>query len=146
MPGAAAEPSSVERRVLNPWGWQDAFGFVQAHEVTAPARTIFCAGQTSVDEDGRPLHAGDIRAQTARALDNLEVVLRDAGTTLADVVRLNYYTTDVAALLSAWDTVTARLAAGSCRPASTLLGVQALASPELMIEIEATAVVTPSAV
>jgi enamine deaminase RidA (YjgF/YER057c/UK114 family) len=137
--GAAG--ATVEHRVVNPWSWQDAFGFSQAHEIQGAGRTIFCAGQTSVDDEGRPLHAGDIRAQIERAFDNLEIVLEKAGARLADVARLNYYTTDVAALFGAWETVAGLLAARACRPASTLLGVHALAYPELLIEIEATAVV-----
>ena len=131
----------MERQVINPWPWQDAFGFVQASMVAGPGRLILCAGQISVDEQGAPLHAGDMRAQLARSLDNLETVLQQAGAGLDDVVRLNYYTTDVGALLGAWDTVTERLARGGCRPASTLLGVAQLAFPELLVEIEATAVV-----
>ncbi len=86
------------------------------------------------------MHTGDMRAQMALALDNLEAVLREAGLTLADVVRLNYYTTDVDALFGAYDSVMERLAGAGCRPASTLLGVARLAFPELLVEIEATAV------
>ena len=59
------------------------------------ARSCSCAGQTSVDPDGQPLHEGDVRAQVGQALDNLETVLREAGFALADVIRLNYYVTDV---------------------------------------------------
>ncbi len=83
-----------------------------------------------------------MRRQVICALDNLEEVLHAADSQLADVVRLTYYTTDVPALFDAWDLITERLAANDPRPASTLLGVQALAFPELLIEIEATAVVT----
>jgi enamine deaminase RidA (YjgF/YER057c/UK114 family) len=60
--------------------------------------------------------------------------------TLANVVRLNYYTTDVDAFFAAAEQLGPRLAAAGCRPASTLLGVTRLAFPELLIEIEATAV------
>ena len=81
-----------------------------------------------------------MRAQVGKALDNLEAVLRQAGLALADVARLNYYTTDVDAFLGAGDVWAARLAAAGCRPASTLLGVARLAFPELLVEIEATAV------
>lgn len=133
--------SAVGRRIINPWSWQDPFGFVQANEVTGASRTIFCAGQASVDEDGRPLHAGDMRGQTQRSLDNLEVVLTAAGAGLGDVVRLNDFTTDVGALLDTWETVVERLAQAQCRPASMLLGVQMLAFPELLVEIEATAII-----
>jgi enamine deaminase RidA (YjgF/YER057c/UK114 family) len=78
-------------------------------------------------------------AQIVQALDNVETVLREAGFNLSDVVRLNYYTTDVEAFIAAGPTLGQRLAAGNCRPASTLLGIARLAFPESMIEIEATA-------
>jgi enamine deaminase RidA (YjgF/YER057c/UK114 family) len=130
---------AVERRIVNPWAWQDAFGFVQANALRGVQRALVCAGQTAVDAEGRPVHPGDMAAQLGQALDNLEAVLGQAGFTLADVVRLNYYTTDVDALLGALEAVGPRLAAAGCRPASTLLGVTRLASPELLIELEATA-------
>jgi enamine deaminase RidA (YjgF/YER057c/UK114 family) len=82
---------------------------------------------------------GDIGAQLTQALDNLETVLAQAGSDLAHVVRLNYYTTDVDALLGVWPLIVQRLADN--RPASTLLGVSRLAFPEMLIEIEATALV-----
>lgn len=84
----------MERQIINPWTWQDQFGFVQAHALTG-GRTIHCAGQTSVDADGNPVHAGDMVAQVRQSLESLEVVLRESGCGLSDVVRLNYYTTDV---------------------------------------------------
>jgi enamine deaminase RidA (YjgF/YER057c/UK114 family) len=130
----------MERRTVNPWRWQDAFGFVQAEEVVGGQRTRYCAGQTSVDANGRPVHPGDMRAQLGQALDNLETVLREAGYTLADVVRLNYYTTNVDQFLAHHDVVAGRLAAAGCRLGSTLLGVARLAFPDLLVEIEATAV------
>jgi enamine deaminase RidA (YjgF/YER057c/UK114 family) len=132
----------VETRAVNPWTWQDQFGFSQAVEATGGQRVLLCAGQTSVDADGAPLHPGDMPAQAAQALDNLETVLKQAGMRLANVVRLNYYTTDVGAFLAAGaEVVGTRLAAaGGAAPASTLLGVAGLAFPELLLEIEATAV------
>jgi enamine deaminase RidA (YjgF/YER057c/UK114 family) len=126
-------------RAINPWKWQDAFGFSQAMEVPAGARWLVCSGQTSVDADGNPVNAGDMAAQLRQAFDNLETVLKGAGMTLADVVRLNYYTTDVAAYLQASGEVAQRFATGSPPPAGTLLGVAALFHPDILIEIEATA-------
>jgi enamine deaminase RidA (YjgF/YER057c/UK114 family) len=134
----------MTHRIVNPWSWQDAFGFVQAHEVSHGTRVVFCAGQTSVDENGGPLHPGDMAAQANQALDNLERVLADADLTLADVVRLNYFTTDVEAFIASAEHALPRLRAAGCRPASTLLGVQRLAFPELLVEIEATAVAVES--
>ena len=84
--------------------------------------------------------AGDMVSQFHRALDNLEIVLDKAGLTLSDVVRLNYYVTDIPAFLAAVPVVGERLKAARCKPASTLLGITRLAEPEWMIEIEATAV------
>jgi enamine deaminase RidA (YjgF/YER057c/UK114 family) len=129
----------VERKIINPWKWQDRFGFVQANSISAFENVLICAGQTATDAEGRPSHPGDMRAQLLMALDNLETVLRQAGYTLADVVRLNYYTTDVDSFFGSSEAVTNRLAQAGCKPASTLLGVQRLAFPELLVEIEATA-------
>ncbi len=130
----------MERRVINPWSWQDQFGFVQANELQGMQRVLICSGQASVDADGRPLHAGDMRAQVTQSLDNLETVLQAAGFTLADVVRLNIYTTDVDRMLEAFDVLASRMGGAGGRQASTLLGVTRLAFPENMVEIEATAV------
>lgn len=129
----------MEREIVNPWQWQDKFGFVQANALTGAARVVLCAGQTSSDADGNPVHPGDMSAQVGQALDNLETVLGQAGLGLGDVVRLNYYTTDIQAFFGASDVLAERFQAAGCRPASTLLGVAALAFPEFMIEIEATA-------
>lgn len=130
----------MERRIVNPWSWQDQFGFVQANEASGVERVLICSGQISVDADGQPLHEGDMGAQVAQAIENLETVLGEAGFALADVVRLNYYVTDVDAFISAGEVYGARLAEAGCRPASTLLGVSRLAAAQLMVEIEATAV------
>ena len=85
----------MERRVINPWSWQDQFNFVQANEVSDAQRMLICAGQTAIDDEGNPVHPGDMRAQVAQSLTNLETVLEKAGFELSDVVRLNYYTVDV---------------------------------------------------
>ncbi len=129
----------MERRILNPWKWQDQFGFVQANQISGAGRVIVCAGQTSSDVDGKPVHGGDMGAQLRQALDNLETVLGQAGLDLSSVVRLNYYTTDVDAFLASSGELIERMENAGCRPASTLLGVSRLAFPEFLIELEATA-------
>jgi enamine deaminase RidA (YjgF/YER057c/UK114 family) len=100
----------VERRTVNPWTWQDNFGYSQAIEVSGAQRTIFCAGQTSTDDEGSPVHPEDMHAQINYAFDNLETVLRESGAGLSDVVRLNYYTTDVDRFFEAHDAVVGRSA------------------------------------
>jgi enamine deaminase RidA (YjgF/YER057c/UK114 family) len=130
----------MERTAVNPWTWSVQFGFNQAELVEGTSKVLYCSGQTSVDADGAPQHPGDMAAQIALALDNLEAVLGEAGMTLANVVRLNFYTTDVDAYLANAEVVGARTGAAGIAPAGTLLGVARLAFPELMIEMEATAV------
>ena len=129
----------MDRQVVNPWTWQEQFGFVQANALGGPQRWLVCAGQAAVDEAGRPLHPGDMRAQLRQAFDNLETVLSQGGFTLADVVRLIVYTTDIDACFAAWDELSGRLSQAGCRTAMTLLGVTRLAFPENLVELEATA-------
>ena len=130
----------MDQRKVNPWKWQDQYGFSQGIEVSNASRVLYCAGQASVDDTGTPVHVGDMRKQIEQAFRNLETVLQASGFGLANVVRLNYYTTDVDAFLGASDVVGSRLTAAACQPSGTLLGVAKLAFPGLMIEIEATAV------
>jgi len=130
----------MEQKIVNPWTWQDRAGFSQAIETTGVQKVLYCAGQASISDDGKPLHPENMQAQILQCLDNLETVLKAAGYSLSNVVRLNYYTTNVDYLLSSYQSAIARLQQANCRPASTLLGVERLAYPELMIEIEATAV------
>lgn len=130
----------VNREIINPWSWQDKLGFVQANDISGYQRVLLCAGQTAMDADGQPVHKNDMRAQMTLVLDNLETVLSQAGLTLSNVMRLNYYTTDVDRFFNEYDVITTRLQNAECRPAATLLGVQRLAFPDLLVEIEATAV------
>lgn len=130
----------MKRTAINPWPWSVAFGFDQAELVEGHTRELIMSGQTSVDGDGVPQHAGDMAAQVVLALDNLEAVLAAADMTLANVVRLNIYTTDVDLFLQSYSELGERVAVSGARPASTLLGVARLAFPELMVELEATAV------
>ncbi len=130
----------MERTVVNPWPWSVSMGFNQGEVVSGVSRTLFCAGQTSVDADGAPQHGGDMAGQIGLALDNLEAVLQGADMSLADVVRLNIYTTDVDAFLEHYGVLAARVAAAGGAPPGTLLGVARLAYPELLVELEATAV------
>ena len=125
---------------INPWTWQDAYGFSQAVEIREARRLLVCSGQTSVDANGAPLHPGDLRAQLRQSLQNLQTVLAAAGLSWHHVVRLNYYTTNVAAYLAAADEVEVCFRGVGCKPAGTLLGVAALFHPDILIELEATAV------
>jgi enamine deaminase RidA (YjgF/YER057c/UK114 family) len=141
MPNDPSKGANVEQRKVNPWKWQDEYGFSQAVEASGSERVLYCAGQTSTGPDGESLHGDDMAAQTGQALDNLETVLSKAGMSLANLVRVNYYVTDVDRyLMEGAAVVGQRLGAGGVQPAATLLGVSRLAFPDLLIEIEATAV------
>jgi len=129
----------MEMTPINPWTWQDRLNFSQAVDVRGAERIVLIAGQTSVDPDGRPLHVGDMAGQLGRAFDNLETVLSQAGLTLANVVRLSYYVTDLAAFEGARHVIDARLGPLPVKPPGVLLGVVRLAHPDLLVEIEATA-------
>lgn len=130
----------MDIKAINPWAWQDPLHFAHAIDVQGSTRVLFCAGQTSVDPNGKVLHPGDMAGQLGRAFDNLETVLGRAGLTMANVVRLNYYVTDMKAFSKARSVIEARLGSLEAKPSGTLLGISQLAQPDLLVEIEATAV------
>jgi enamine deaminase RidA (YjgF/YER057c/UK114 family) len=129
----------MERTAVNPWSWSVKLGFDQAQLVEGHRRELICSGQDAVDANGNSQHPGDMAAQLGLALDNLEAVLADADMTLANVVRLNIYTTDVDTLLQHFTSLTERFEGTGERFASTLLGVARLAAPQLLVALEATA-------
>ena len=100
----------MERRIINPWTWQDEFGYVQANEVSGVQRTLYCSGQAANDAQGAAVLAGDMRGQITLAVDNLETLLAAAGFSVADIVRLNIYTTDVDQFFAHYDAFVGRLA------------------------------------
>jgi enamine deaminase RidA (YjgF/YER057c/UK114 family) len=124
---------------INPWPWSIKLGFDQAQLVEGHRRQLFCSGQDAVDADGNPQHPGDMAAQLEFALDNLQAVLAAADMTLANVVRLNAYTTDFDELLEHWPRLTDRFGDSDGRFATSLLGVAQLPA-QLLVMLEATAV------
>ncbi|MDI9901019.1 RidA family protein [Rhodococcus sp. IEGM 1409] len=130
----------MERTAVNPVTWSAEMGFNQGEIVSGQTRTLFISGQTSMSEDGRPRNEGDMAAQVALSLDNMEAVLAEAGMSLANLVRLNVYTTDVDALFTHYGMLASRLAAVGVTPTTTMLGVVRLAIPGQMVELEGTAV------
>ncbi|MEU4327072.1 RidA family protein [Nonomuraea dietziae] len=127
----------MERTAVNPWPFSVPLGFDQAQLVEGRRRELICSAQDAVDANGDSQHPGDLAAQLGLALDNLEAVLAGADMTLANVVRLNFYTTDVNSLLQHFPLATKRF--GGNRFATTVLGVASLAGPDLLVAIEATA-------
>ena len=128
----------MERTDVNPWEWSKAFGFSQAVDVSGTSHVLLCSGQTATGDDGSPPTTSDMAKQVELALGNLNTVLASAGMSMANVVKLTLYTTDVDELLAAFGSAAPVL--GENLPAMTLIGVTRLAFPELKVEIEATAV------
>lgn len=140
MPSEMESDVASERTAVNPVSWSVEMGFNQGEVVAGQTRTLYCSGQTAMDADGTPQHEGDMAAQVALSLDNLEAVLEAAGMSLANLVRLNVYATDVDVLFQHYGVLAARLGAAQAAPTTTMLGVTRLAIPGQLVELEGTAV------
>ena len=127
----------MHRTAINPHSWTTPLGFDQAELVEGHQRMLVCSGQDAVDADGRPQHPGDMGAQLEVALDNLEAIVAAAGMTLADVIRLNVYATDIDEVIKQFPRIGERF--GDSRYATSLLGVTQLPA-QLLVMLEATAV------
>ena len=128
----------TDRRRLHPeeWAWSKDASFAQGVEVGG---TIYVAGQVGVDDDGKLVGSpGDMNAQARQTFKNVEKVLAEAGATLDDVVKMTCYITD-AAKYGDYAAVRSELLQGNL-PASATVVVAALVMPELLIEIDAVAV------
>ena len=130
----------MERTAVNPVPWSLEMGFSQGEIVSGHSRTLYCSGQTAMSGDGEPQHDGDMAAQLTLSIDNLEAVLGEAGMSLANLVRLNIYTTDVDLLFQHYGLLASRLGAAEVAPTTTMLGVTRLAIPGQLVELEGTAV------
>ncbi|MCO8270606.1 RidA family protein [Actinoplanes sp. TRM 88003] len=131
---------TIQRTAVNPVPWSVALGFNQGELVSGAGRTLYLSGQTAMDADGKPQHDGDLPAQLALSLDNVESALAAADMTLAHLVRLTVYTTDVDLLFQHYGVLAVRLGAAGVAPATTMLGVTRLAIPGQLVELEGTAV------
>src|SRR5688572_15690648 len=128
--------AAIER--MNPQGLSTPTGY--SHVVSARGgRTIYIAGQVALDAQGRVVGAGDLAAQTRQVFANLDIALKAAGATFANVVKTNYYLRD-ASQVAVIREIRAKYFTKEL-PASTLVEVPRLANPDFLIEIEVIAVV-----
>jgi reactive intermediate/imine deaminase len=130
--GALAQSSRLTH--LNPPGLSTPTGYTHI-VVPQRGRLVFIAGQVAADATGSIVGKGDFRAQTKQVYENLRTAVAAAGATMADVVKINVYVTDVSQIATMREIRQQYFSNNP--PASTLVQVVALARPEYMIEIEA---------
>lgn len=130
----------MKTKTHNPTPWLQHFGLNHAVEVTGGTRTLYLSGQTASDAEGEPLHPGDLVAQYKAAWGCLMDALSSADMDATNLVRLNFYVTDVPAFMEVADEIMPIHGEAGAQIACTLLGVKELYHPDIMIEIEGTAV------
>jgi 2-iminobutanoate/2-iminopropanoate deaminase len=129
----------MNRRQVNPWTWQDQFGFSQAWRVDDAKSIVFVSGQGPISPEGELVGEGDFEAQTRQVFENLRTVLAESGADLEAIVKITVYLTDMGTLRD-FGRIKAGFIPGD-QPASTALEVSSLALPGMMIEVEAIAAV-----
>ncbi len=124
------------RRISSNSPYEGIIGFSRAVRV---GDTVYVSGTVAWGEDGKLVGPGDVYLQAKQTIRNIEKALAQAGASLRDVVRTRIYLTDI----SRWEEAARAHAEafGDVRPASTMVQVAALADPDMLVEIEAVAVV-----
>ena len=118
------------------WPWRAGFNSSNAVRV---GNLLFTGGQVALDPQGNVVGKGDIRAQARQVFENLKAILERVGATFDDVIKLNYYFTDIGTLKEFWEVRSEYVRTDL--PCGTGVEVRRLAFDDLMVEVEAIAVV-----
>ena len=130
----------MAKTTFNPDGLPVPRGSYSLVNIAQPGRMVFIAGQTASDHDGKVVGVGDARAQTRFVLEKIQRAVEAAGGTINDVVAMSVFSTDVKYHRDINET--RREVLGTNFPTSTMVQVVALARPELLLEINAIAVIS----
>lgn len=125
------------KKVSSGTEWEDSVGYSRAVRV---GPRIYVSGTTATDDSGKLVGAGDAYAQAIKALENIEASLEDLDASLEDVVRTRMYVTDI----SYWEEIGQAHAEflEDVRPATSMVQVDRLIDSEMIVEIEAEAIVS----
>jgi len=128
----------MEKRIINPWEWQNERHYVQAVEVTQVQGTLYCSGQAAIFPDGTPSDA-DMKTQFLMAIENLEKLISESGYDPTNIVRLTIYTTAHDEFFANLDTLGEFIKKHDIRSSVSAIEVTSL-TDTLKIELEATVV------
>lgn len=128
----------MEKRIINPWTWQDERNYAQAVEVKNVQSTLYVSGQTAIDDSGKSSDA-DMRAQIIKTFENIEKVIAEADFELKNIVRLTVYTTDHPSFFENFDIWQQWITKHGIQQATTVVEVKTLFET-LKVEMEATVV------
>ncbi len=135
----------MQRESVNPWEWGLQWSMDQGELVSGAKRLLHCSGQVAVVPDESSelgiavQHPGDVRGQMSVALTNVDAVLQKAGMDRGNVLSLRFFTTDIDGFLQNYDVYAEWIAKAGTRPPQSLIGVNRLVLPELVVEVEAVA-------